>query len=671
MAISINDISRALSVIILCAAFAATGCYDDSSIQQQLKDHESRLEELERLTAQQNTNIASLQAIVTAIQNMDYVTGVAPIKEGDEVIGYTLIFSKSGAVTLYDGLDADAPLMGVKCASDGLWYWTVDGEWLLDSMGRKVRASAVDGEQGQPGVTPELKIVDGYWYVSYDGGTNWEEESLGQATGDDGYTMFAEVMYDETYVYITMADGEKLILPRTSSAAGPLTYSEGEIMAFTALFYGHLDVPESELPYSQVTLFYSDEANFHLKTAESVTVISFDENQDFVIDLKGLKFSTKYNYCFLTKVKSQEFYTEIRSFTTAHPYLQEANLDMDAAADVSSVESSNCYVISDAGLYKFKAVKGNSDVSVGDVASSLILWETFGTADAPSPCDLIGGVCYKDDFIAFQTSDTFKEGSGVIAAVDSDGDILWSWHIWFTDNPQEQEYFNAAGVMMDRNLGASSAVPGDVDALGLLYQWGRKDPFLGSSSVNTSVHAQSTYIWPSAVASASMTGTIEYATSHPTVFISSNSANSDWYYTGSEQTDNTRWATSDLSKSMYDPCPAGWRVPDGGDNGVWTKAIGSSGLLTFESLYDQADAGMNFSDIFGTASIIWYPAAGYRSGSSGELFSVGSYGYCWGSSPAGRSAYCLGFTDKDKVAASSSSNRAYACSVRCQRSGIF
>ncbi|MCI6428159.1 MAG: DUF4988 domain-containing protein, partial [Rikenellaceae bacterium] len=226
MKTTINNFGRMLCALLLCTGLAMTGCYDDSvlqgqigSLSDQLQDHESRLKELERLTAQQNTNISSLQTIVTALQDKDYVTSVAPINEGDEVVGYTITFSKSGAVTIYNGKDGYVPVMGVKQDTDGSWYWTVDGEWLLDSKGGKVRASAEDGEDGapgQPGVTPTLKIVDGYWYVSYDGGKTWEEETLGQATGDKGYTMFAEVTYDDEYLYITMADGEKLVLPRSS-----------------------------------------------------------------------------------------------------------------------------------------------------------------------------------------------------------------------------------------------------------------------------------------------------------------------------------------------------------------------------------------------------------------------------------------------------------------------
>lgn len=120
---------------------------------------------------------------------------------------------------------------------------------------------------------------------------------------------------------------------------------------------------------------------------------------------------------------------------------------------------------------------------------------------------------------------------------------------------------------MDRNLGATSATPGDAGALGLLYQWGRKDPFLGSSSILPSTIAKSTITWPSGVLSNSSTGTIEYTIANPTTYL--NFVNNDWYYNGSSSTYNTRWQSE---KTIYDPCPKGWRVPDGGSNGVWVTA---------------------------------------------------------------------------------------------------
>ena len=214
--------------------------------------------------------------------------------------------------------------------------------------------------------------------------------------------------------------------------------------------------------------------------------------------------------------------------------------------------------------------------------------------------------------------------------------------------------------MMDRNLGATSATPGDVGALGLLYQWGRKDPFLCSSSISSSTVAKSTITWPSAVFTNSSSGTVSYVIANPTTFVMA-SYPYDWHYSFR---DNSLWTTSESTKSIYDPCPSGWRVPDGGDNGVWSKALGSSSYFRESSLYDSANEGMNFSGKFGSDQTIWYPAAGLRDCDKDRLGS-GGYGGYWSASPYDDDVYFLSVYDNGDVYPSRCSIRATGRSVRC------
>ena len=397
---------------------------------------------------------------------------------------------------------------------------------------------------------------------------------------------------------------------------------------------------------------------------ESVTLLS---DGTFSVSLENLNINTKYYYCSYVKHNGYYTYGVVKEFTTSDPYSTPTDLNVASATDLSSSASANCYIVSESGLYKFKAVKGNSATSVGSVSSAAILWETFGTSTSPEMCDLISAFCYKDGYIAFKTADTFKEGNAVIAAKDASGNILWSWHIWFTDQPEEHVYYNNAGTMMDRNLGATSATPGDVCANGLLYQWGRKDPFLGSSSSGGRIRAKSTIAWPSVVKSTSSSGTIEYATANPTTFITDNNRNYDWYYTGDSSADNTRWATSETSKSIFDPCPAGWRVPDGGRNGVWSNAGFGDGA------FDRTNMGISFA--ISSPSETWYPASGVLNRDSGHLSDVVStyYGCYWSASPYNSDSYYafdLYFvkgSGSSSVSPSSYGTRASGQSVRCLR----
>ena len=334
-------------------------------------------------------------------------------------------------------------------------------------------------------------------------------------------------------------------------------------------------------------------------------------------------------------------------------YGEELQFTVAGELQAIPLQAANCFIISSPEVYSFKTVKGNSSESVGIVSSAEVLWESYGTSETPVVGSLVSSVSAQGDMIVFEVPEPYREGNSVIAAKDAAGTILWSWHIWLTDQPQEHVYNNNAGTMMDRNLGATSATPGDVGALGLLYQWGRKDPFLGSSSISSSTEALSTLSWPSTVSSNSTNGTIEYAVQHPTTFIGHIGGNYDWYY-GSSSTDDTRWQSE---KTIYDPCPSGWRVPDGGSNGVWETAGFAS------TSYDSSNNGINFS--ISSPSTTWYPASTNRFIGDGALNGVVAYGYYWSVTTDGIYAYTLGFIYDGNVNPASNYTRAYGFAVRC------
>lgn len=294
--------------------------------------------------------------------------------------------------------------------------------------------------------------------------------------------------------------------------------------------------------------------------------------------------------------------------------------------DLSAAGTANCYLVQGAGDYRFKAVVGNTDATVGTVKSVEVLWESFGTDEMPNVGDLIASASYKDGYIRFSTPESFRDGNAVIAAKNSKGVILWSWHIWCAEEGwQEQVYYNNAGTMMDRNLGATSAMPGDVGALGLLYQWGRKDPFLGFSSVSSSVLAVSTGTW---------TTSYEYSTSMSVSLCESNPMT---FYANYKFPINS-W---DLRKTCYDPCPAGWRVPEGGSEGVWAKAMGKQDPFTDQSLVTEF--GLYLSGLVGDDDI-YYPCSGFIDGSK-QGVGVGYYWSCSCSPEHKNLAYYLFLND--------------------------
>ncbi len=249
--------------VTLCL-FAA--CHDD--IWDAIDGLDSRVTKLEELCKEMNTNITSLQTIVDVLQSNDFITSIVEIKKDGKVVGYTITFGKHDPITIYhgqdgkdgqngtngkdgqdgqngtDGKDGITPVIGVAQDTDGVYYWTLNGEWLLDDNGNKLPVSGkdgqngtngsngqdgadgkdgqdgedgkdgVDGQDGKDGITPQLKIEDGYWFISYDNGATWTQ--LGKAAGEDGDkgdkgdtgdSMFQSVTQDENYVYFTLADG--------------------------------------------------------------------------------------------------------------------------------------------------------------------------------------------------------------------------------------------------------------------------------------------------------------------------------------------------------------------------------------------------------------------------------------------------------------------------------
>lgn len=235
---------KLLTFIAILIAVVVSSCskFDDTEIWQTLDDHENRITALEELCKQMNTNIDALQTIVEALRKNDYITNVSPVRKDGEVIGYTITFAYSDTITIYNGengkdgdngKDGYTPQIGVMKDTDGIYYWTIDGEWLLDSKGNKIKAEGIDGAagsngnngtDGEDGITPRLKIENDYWYVSYDEGANWIK--LGKATGEDGTdgrngedgedgdSIFASVKQDDEYVYFTLADGTIITFPK-------------------------------------------------------------------------------------------------------------------------------------------------------------------------------------------------------------------------------------------------------------------------------------------------------------------------------------------------------------------------------------------------------------------------------------------------------------------------
>ena len=231
---------------MVCACmFGLSSCgddYDDSELRSDIENLEGRITALEEWQKSVNTDIRSLQSLVAALEDKDYVTAVTPLEDGT---GYVISFLKSGNVTIKHGErgeqgekgeDGTTPVISVKQDSDGKHYWTVNGEWLLDN-GNKMPVTGEKGDKGDKGdkgadaIAPQVRINTdtNLWEISTDGGKTWTSTGV-KATGDKGNTgaqgpqgdaIFAKDGIDYTSdldnVIFTLVDGTKITLPRTSA----------------------------------------------------------------------------------------------------------------------------------------------------------------------------------------------------------------------------------------------------------------------------------------------------------------------------------------------------------------------------------------------------------------------------------------------------------------------
>lgn len=195
---------------IMLFVVSCSESYDDSALVGRVDSLENRVAYLEELCKQMNTNISSLQVLVTALQNNDYVTGVTPIMKNGEIVGYTITFAQSQPITIYhgedgkdgiNGVDGKTPVISVKQDTDDLYYWMIDGNWLLDDNGYKIKVQGIDGKDG---VVPQLRIENDYWFISYDNGSTWTQ--LNRAVGDFSDKFFQDVYIENGYVYFVIDD---------------------------------------------------------------------------------------------------------------------------------------------------------------------------------------------------------------------------------------------------------------------------------------------------------------------------------------------------------------------------------------------------------------------------------------------------------------------------------
>ncbi|MDR0989215.1 MAG: fimbrillin family protein [Prevotellaceae bacterium] len=407
----------------------------------------------------------------------------------------------------------------------------------------------------------------------------------------------------------------------------------------------------------------------------------FSNQQMLLVAISG---STSY-YASLSATSSSQKLESGKRFTFA------PNAASKQARLIYSNATANSYIVNKAGeFYYLDATKRGNGVQPTSQAyidskpsgfsgtipsgnyTAKILW-SMGGYDSGSINGVVSNPIYENGKIIFGTTTTTANGNAVIALMSGD-EIIWSWHIWKVDYdpystsstnapkygthtyPINGYYPNNRVIMMKYNLGAvhtkESWDDGDNGfGFGLLYQWGRKDPFLGgvgsgSNDPTDGIHFKSSGN-PTFKYSGGTNGTIALAVGNPMQYYNQSNSPYDWHVAcrirdlwGNAGTAGN-WGGSGTmlyinkeygTKTCFDPCPPGYKVPP---RGTWTRYFATQEATDYGSMTPNVSGSFNKGHLFkyDNVNTTFYPASGYREYSSGSsIRDAGYYGYYCSSS---------------------------------------
>lgn len=275
-------INTIIAVALSTAIFVS--CTDTSYIDKELEDLKNQVAELQQQCSSLNSSLETLDQTLTALKNRDFVTSVNPVQGTDgKVTGYVITFVNHPTITIWlpeekqetvPPTQVHVPVISVKMAQDGQYYWTCDGEFITDASGNKIST-------GADGATPKLKVEDQKWYVSYNGGTSWEYLADVPTQQINGYVFDSVDTSDATKVVITLADGQKITLPTayesliTVSVESPdVVHNPGDVItiSYTALKNVTVLIDDSDVEASEVIETDSKNGTIRIQTRSGVSL---------------------------------------------------------------------------------------------------------------------------------------------------------------------------------------------------------------------------------------------------------------------------------------------------------------------------------------------------------------------------------------------------------------
>ena len=357
----------------------------------------------------------------------------------------------------------------------------------------------------------------------------------------------------------------------------------------------------------------------------------------------------------------------------------------------NTATTANCYVIKGKGIYRIPLVYGNAIINgstnsasytkvkgaysldfvngAGTIINTPFIEKqtTISTAELSiaDTDDVFTDISVNSNpnvtnisncgYVQFKVTSVPSTGAnGVISIKDSSGTIIWNWHIWvWADNLSTVSITNSSGVtykILPYNLASKWDNTGKTTIKNWFYQWGRSVPMLCPSAYNsTSDHSSYGSL---SFTTASTASSYYQGIANPTTFYYNTNFSDNWFgntsYYNLWDANCTKTGTSDkvTVKTVYDPCPPGFKIPNGN---TFTRFSTSNG--------GSFNNGYTWNGSF-------FPASGYREDYDGSLREVGQFSVVWTSA-----AHSQGYVYRLRFGNGNISNQGgigliFGCSVR-------
>ena len=583
-----------LALLTVCCTLE----YDDTGLRDLINGLDNRISKLEN----------DISALQSAIGDGKFVRKVEEYKDPDtgRTTGITVTYTDGNVVhfNIVPTDPSEGPVFSVIRNGAGELVWAVDGI-----------AIKVDGEEVPVYQTPAFSIdEEGNLWVEVSGKkTNLGPVATGGATLQDG--IFTDLAVTDDAVVLTLSDGTTVNIP----------FAEAFKLNIETTVFEYETMDPITIPYTVSAKTAGTEVNVSGYNPKAFKVEVDDAN----IVITPLK---------LTESAVLLAYADSKVGLTSFVNIVVNSAIEDGPKNLGKKGTANSYLVYEAGEYKFPVVKGNTEEGVGAVAKAALLWETWNNQETVTTNSVIASVDYVDGFITFATPSTLKPGNALIAALDANDEVLWSWHIWIPATPitdaVEPNY--SVKAAMSRNLGALVDTPAALDAVatvesfGLLYEWGRKDPFpglgvvSGAGAITVAGTEMTTQVRPM---------TVEDAIKNPTVYVIKDDTSKDWL---PEITDEVGQLWGETSKSVYDPCPVGYMLPERNKScGFWNAEFSADSYFVLDTenccytvgdmrfpLAGYMDEGGEGQKKAGMRTLVW--SARWD---SGTVNGYGMYGY--------------------------------------------